>query len=102
MKIVLVTAPDEASAKKLARRAISSKLCACVNILPSVKSIYWWEGEVQESAELLLMLKTDEKNVYRLEELILEEHPYSTPEFVVVDSSFVTAKYKKWLEENLV
>jgi periplasmic divalent cation tolerance protein len=66
-----------------------------------VKSIYWWEGQVQESAELMLMLKTDKKNVYKLEELILEEHPYSTPEFVVLDSSFVTPKYKKWLEESL-
>ena len=102
MKLVLVTAPDEATAKKLAKKAVVSKFCACVNIVPGLRSIYWWEGEIEESSEHLLILKTDEKNVFRLEELILEEHPYSTPEFVVLDSSFVTAKYNKWIGENLL
>ncbi len=102
MKIVLVSVPDEATAKKLARRAVTSKFCACVNIIPSLRSIYWWEGEIEESTELLLILKTDQKNVFKLEELILEEHPYSTPEYVVLDSSFVTDKYKKWIGDNLL
>lgn len=102
MKLVFVTAPDETTAKKLAKRALISKFCACVNIIPGLRSIYWWEGEIEESTELLLILKTDEKNVFKLEELILEEHPYSTPEYVVVDSSFVTGKYQKWIGDNLL
>lgn len=102
MKIVLVTAPDEETALKLSRKAVNSKLSGCVNIIQGVRSVYWWKGKIEESKEVLLILKTDEKNVYKLEDLILEEHPYSTPEFVVLDSSYITEKYKKWLEEGLL
>ena len=60
VRIVLVTAPDEETAARLAHSLLEERLIACANLLPRVRSIYRWEGEVQDDAEVLLVLKTVE------------------------------------------
>lgn len=97
IRIVLVTSPSEECSLKIARSVVSKHLAACVNILPQVKSIYTWEGKVEESAEELLVIKTQEKNISKLKEEILTLHPYDTPEFVVMEVDQIEEKYENWL-----
>ena len=95
--LVLVTTPDLKTARRLARFALKARLIACANLVPRVESHYWWKGKVESGAEVLMMLKTRRANVARLEKLILAEHPYDTPEFIVLDLRGGSARYLAWL-----
>lgn len=99
--IVLVTCPTAESAKKIANSLVQEKLAACVNIIPQVNSIYFWEGKIQDDSELLLLIKTTEDSIAALEKELFKIHPYTTPEFIVLKTQYVAAKYQSWLGEIL-
>ena len=98
--LVLVTAPDLKTARALARAALSARLVACVNLLPRIESHYWWREKIESGTEVLLMLKTRSSHLATLEKLILKEHPYDTPEFLVLPLSRGTPRYLEWLESS--
>ena len=95
--IVLVTAPDLKTARKLARVALQARLVACANLIPKIESHYWWQGKMESSPETLLILKTQKSKLAALEKLVLTKHPYDTPEFVVLPLSAGNKKYLDWL-----
>jgi len=96
----MVTAPDTALARRLAKAALEAKLAACANIVPAVESHYWWEGKLEQSDELLLILKTRQALLPKLERTVREIHPYDTPEFVALPLTAGSRKYLAWLEDN--
>jgi len=95
--LVLVTAPDLRTARALARAALVARLIACANLVPRVESHYRWQGKLESGAEVLLLLKTRKSNLKALKKLILKEHPYDTPEFLVVPLGSGTRRYLEWL-----
>ena len=95
--LVLVTVPDLKTARRLAQSALQARLIACANLVPKVESHYWWQGKLESGAEVLLILKTRRTNLRKLEALVLAEHPYDTPEFVVLGLQGGSAKYLAWL-----
>lgn len=95
--IVLITAPNLKSARRLAQSALQAKLIACANLVPKLESHYWWQGKLESSAEILLILKTRRANLRKLEALVLAEHPYETPEFLVLSLAGGSTKYLAWL-----
>lgn len=99
-RIVLVTAPDFKTSRKLARLALKSRLAACANIVPAIESHYWWQGKIQRSSELLIFFKTTIAQLKRLEKLIIEAHPYDTPEFLVLPINGGNLRYLTWLNSN--
>jgi len=99
-KLVLVTAPDLKTARRLARAALAARLIACANLVPKIESHYRWQGKLERSAEVLLVLKTTPARVVALEELIVAGHPYDTPEFVVLNLAGGAKKYLAWLAES--
>jgi periplasmic divalent cation tolerance protein len=96
-RVVLVTAPNPKVARRLAQLALSSHLVACANLIPAVESHYWWKGKLEKSAETLIVFKTRARRLKKLEKLVLENHPYDTPEFVVLNISTGNARYLDWL-----
>jgi len=98
--IVLVTAPDLKTARRLARAALQARLIACANLVPKIESHYWWEGKIESGAEILLVLKTTESKLAALEKLILARHPYDTPEFLVLAVGAGNQRYLNWLSRN--
>lgn len=95
--LVLVTAPDLKTARALARAALSARLIACANLVPKIESHYWWQGKIESSAEVLLVLKAPKSKLAALEKLILSKHPYDTPEFLVLPLAAGNGKYLGWL-----
>ena len=95
--IVLVTAPDLKIARALVKAALQARLIACANLVPKIESHYWWQGKIESSAEVLLILKTRKAKLAALEKLILAEHPYDTPEFLVLPLVAGSKKYLAWL-----
>ena len=99
-KLVLVTTPDLKTARRLARLAIAARLIACANLVPKIESHYCWQGKLERSAEVLMVMKTTQSRVVALEKLIVSKHPYDTPEFVVLKLSGGSKKYLAWLAES--
>lgn len=102
MLIVLTTAATSDEAESLADGLVSRKLAACVQILPKMTSIYFWEGEVQKDEEHLLLIKTLPEKYAELEAFIGERHSYDVPEIVAIEPAQVSRKYRDWLEKYLV
>jgi len=98
--IVLVTAPDLKTARRLARAALKSRLVACVNLVPNVESHYWWQGKLERGNEVLMILKATRRTLPKLEQLILKLHPYDTAEFIVLPVGQGSERYLKWWSES--
>jgi periplasmic divalent cation tolerance protein len=98
-RLVLVTAPDLKTARALAKAALTAKLAACANLVPKLESHYWWQGKLACSAEVLILFKTPRAKLAGLEQLILAEHPYDTPECIALPLSEGNARYLAWLAE---
>jgi periplasmic divalent cation tolerance protein len=100
-RIVLVTAPNLKTARQLARAALEARLVACTNLIPKIESHYWWLGKIERSAEVLMILKTTTARLTRLEKLIVSEHPYDTPEFIVLPVLSGNRSYLKWIRDAM-
>ena len=98
---VFVTAPNIKVARKLARGALRAKLVACANIVPKIESHYWWQGKVESGAEVLIVFKTTQSKVVALEKFILANHPYDTPEFVVLPIAGGNERYLDWITASV-
>ncbi len=98
--IILVTAPDLKTARRLVRAALEARLIACANLVPKIESHYRWQGKLERSAEVLMVMKTTRARVAALEKLIVAKHPYDTPEFVVLNLTGGAKKYLAWLAES--
>ncbi len=99
--VVLCTCPDTAVAEDLAGRLVAARLAACVNILPGVRSIYEWQGAVENDAEVLLVIKTTGERYPELEAAIAAHHPYEVPEVLALDVSAGLPDYLQWMDELL-
>ena len=95
--IVFVTAPSIEVARELASGILENRLAACVNLVPGVESHYWWEGKLCREGEVLMVLKTTKARLAALEEFVLAEHPYDTPEFLVLKIESGSQKYLEWI-----
>lgn len=99
--VALVTAPDLKTARALAKSALAARLVACVNIVPGLESHYWWQGRMEHSKEVLLVLKTTTSHLSELEALVRAGHPYDTPEFIILPISGGSRRYLDWLAESV-
>ena len=97
--VALVTAESEAQARAIATHLLENKLAACVNLVP-VRSLYLWDGALQDDAEVLMIIKTTAP-VFR-EKLIAAvqaQHSYEVPEIIGLPIVFGAADYLRWIED---
>jgi periplasmic divalent cation tolerance protein len=99
--VVLVTAPDVKTARRLAQAALKARLIACANLVPRIESHYWWQGKIESGAEVLMLLKTTTTRLAALEELVRAEHPYDTPEFIVLPITRGSRRYLDWIQNSV-
>jgi periplasmic divalent cation tolerance protein len=95
--VVLVTAPSVEKAAELGRALVGERLAACANVVPAIRSIYWWEGKVQDDAEALLVLKTTRSRFDALRDRALALHPYEVPEVLALPVEAGSAAYLAWI-----
>lgn len=100
-RIVMTTVVSPEEATRLGRALVEERLAACATLLPSIHSIYRWHGEIESSAETLLMLKTAADQLPALESRLQELHSYQTPEFLVLAVEAGSSAYLSWLERSL-
>ena len=95
--VVLVTAPDAEVGARLARVVVEERLAACVNVVPGVRSIYRWQGAVQDDAEVLLVMKTRADRVDALGARVRELHPNVLPEVIALAAAGGSPDYLAWV-----
>lgn len=98
--IVFVTTSNREEAATLAEALVSERLAACVNLIPAVESVYWWEGKVTRDNEALMIIKTTAERYLELERRVKELHSYSTPEVVALRIERGSEEYLKWLRDS--
>jgi periplasmic divalent cation tolerance protein len=96
--VAFTTCPVE-MAEDLARKVVEERVCACVNIIPMVKSIYHWKNELTVDNEALLVMKTRAELASRLEEAIEKSHPYEVPEYVFLRIEEGAKDYLDWMAQ---
>jgi periplasmic divalent cation tolerance protein len=99
--VVLVTAPSADVAATLARTLVEEGLCACGNVVPGIRSIYRWEGKIQDEAEALLVLKTERRLVKDLKARLGELHPCQVPELLVLPVEDGLPAYLEWVAASV-
>jgi periplasmic divalent cation tolerance protein len=95
--VVLVTTPTPERAAEIARALVEERLAACGNVLPAIRSIYRWEGKVEDEAEALLVLKTTRARLEALRDRVLALHPYEVPEVIALPVEGGSARYLEWI-----
>ena len=97
--VVLSTCPNAEVADTIARELVIRGLAACVNILPSIRSVYTWKGKVETASEHLLLVKSHGQQYKAIEARIRELHPYELPEIIAVPIAGGLDTYLAWLEK---
>jgi periplasmic divalent cation tolerance protein len=97
-QLILTTCPDPTSAERLGRQLVEERLAACVNVLPSMRSIYRWKGQIEDAAEHLLIIKTRIGDYAAIEQRIRDLHSYELPEVIAVPIVAGLPAYLAWLE----
>jgi periplasmic divalent cation tolerance protein len=99
--VVLVTVPDLKTGRALAKAILEGRHAACVNIVPGIESHYWWQGKIQHGKEVLLLIKTTSQRLGELQQCVLANHPYDTPEFVVLPIDGGNKRYLEWISDSV-
>jgi periplasmic divalent cation tolerance protein len=97
-RVVLTTAPTLEVARNIARALVAERLAACANIIPGARSIYRWEGDLQDDAEVVLIVKTQADRCDALAARINALHPYDVAEVLVLPVVGGSAPYLGWVE----
>jgi periplasmic divalent cation tolerance protein len=100
-RVVLATASNPEEAERLGRILVEEQLAACATLIPSVRSIYRWQGAVENAQETLLLLKTGVEQLPALQARLAALHCYETLEFLVLPVESGSPKYLDWLMANL-
>ena len=91
---------NEFNANLIASSLVEENLAACINILPSVTSVYKWEGIIQNNTEMLMMIKTREEKFEAVEAKIKQLHEYSLPEIIAIPIIKGSEEYQNWILEE--
>ncbi len=96
--LIYITTANAAEADRIAREVVSRRLAACANIIPGMKSVYWWEGRMETGDETVLLLKTTDQRTSSLVEEIKRLHNYNVPCIVVLPLTGGNPDFLRWIE----
>ena len=100
-QLILCTCPDSVVAKHIAHCLVKEKLAACVNLIPGITSVYPWQGNVESSSEVQLLIKTTAEMFEPLSLKINELHPYEVPEIIALNIQQGDKHYLNWISESI-
>ena len=99
MTLIYITCKDEDEAVKISKHLLNKKLIACSNMHP-IRSMYWWDNEIQDEKEFVIIAKTKEKNYEKIKEEVKKLHSYDVPCILKIDAE-ANESYNKWVNEEV-
>jgi periplasmic divalent cation tolerance protein len=97
--VVFITASDEEEASKIARALVEERLAGCVNIIKDIRSIYSWQGKIEDEKEVFMVVKTQKTLFDSLIKRVKELHSYTVPEIIALPIIQGSEDYLKWLNK---
>ena len=97
--LAFCSAPDMDTAERMAEKLVEQRIVACVSNIPSVSSVYQWQGKIERSQEVLMLIKLPAAAYAQLQQAILALHPYDTPEIIAVDIKTGLPDYLQWVQQ---
>lgn len=97
--VVYITAPNEDEAARMAKALVEARLAGCVNIIRNIRSIYSWQGRIEDEPEVLMVVKTQKSLFEELSKKVRELHSYSVPEIIALPIIEGSQDYIRWLNE---
>ncbi len=101
LSLLYTTFPNEEEAVSISRNLLEKRLIACVNILGKTKSLYFWEGQLEENKEIAVLLKTTRKSVPEVINILQELHSYETPAILEIPIERGGEPFLKWIRESV-
>ncbi len=98
--VIFITAPNEDQAAGIARALLEARLAACVNIVRNIRSIYSWQGNIEDNTEVLMIVKTRKNLFAALSAKVRELHSYEVPEIIALPIIDGSENYLKWINES--
>lgn len=99
--VVLVTTKDMKEAGRIAEGLVAEKLCACVNIVKGVRSVFMWKGKLEKATECLMVIKTKKSMMKKLQAFVSERHSYEVPEIIGIPLEAGNPGYLRWIDACL-
>ncbi len=99
--VILITASIDEEAEKIANRLLTQRKAACVNIIPKVRSLFWWKGELDSADEAVLIVKSKASLVDEIVSLVKEAHSYEVPEVIALPVIGGNPDYLSWMSDEL-
>ncbi|OGS21287.1 MAG: hypothetical protein A2252_08465 [Elusimicrobia bacterium RIFOXYA2_FULL_39_19] len=99
--VVFITCSNTKEADKIAQTLLKLKLTACANLIPEIKSVYWWQGKIENSSETMMILKTKTSLLSKLIKEVKKLHSYSVPEIIALPITKGNPDYLKWINESV-
>lgn len=99
--LIYISVKNQDEANSIARTLVDEELCACVSIIPSVRSIYKYKGQVHDENEAILLVKTTSQLFTALKEKVIEIHSYETPEIIATQITYGNEKYISWVNQTV-
>lgn len=97
--LVLCTVPDAGVGAKIARGLVEARLAACVNLVPGLRSIYVWQGQIHDEPEVQMLIKSRGGLLEAIERVIKASHPYEVPEILALPIEEGSREYLAFLEQ---
>ena len=98
--VVFVTSPGVEEAQRIADVLLAQKKAACVNVIPGIKSFFWWQGKRESETEVLMILKSRAALLPELIELVKKNHPYDVPEIIALPIIGGLPDYLEWIHRE--
>ncbi len=99
--VVLITCPSKDEGLKIAKALLENKLAACINVIDSLDSYFWWKGKIDYAKEVLLIVKTRLDLFNKVVELVKKLHSYTVPEIIALPILAGNKDYLRWIDESL-
>ena len=98
--VVFITVDSQETAQKISDQLLTGRKAACVNIIPTVESHYWWQGKIESANELMLVVKTRAALLDELIKAVKENHPYTVPEIIALPIIGGNEDYLQWIDKE--
>ena len=99
--LVYITTSGEEESKKIGRTIVEERLAGCVNIIPTIKSLYWWKGEIEDDNESILIVKTKVSNIENIIKRVKEIHSYENPAILAIPIINGSKEYLDYLDSEI-
>lgn len=99
IRVVYISIPRD-EAEKMALALVEQRMAACINIVPRIHSIFWWDDAIQTDEESLLIIKTTKAKFADLMAYVIENHPYELPEIIALPLVAALPEYVEWVKEE--